>query len=89
MALNCSITFSPTFCGFQDLKTKKTIGSGHEKNGLYYLDPNASNPSSVFAFSAVVSPIRRHFRLGHLSLAKLKLAMPGLSRVSSLDCEAC
>jgi hypothetical protein len=39
-ALNCSIAFDPTSCAFQDLKTKKMIGSGHEKDGLYYLDTN-------------------------------------------------
>ena len=34
-ALNCCITFDPTSCAFQDLKTKKMIGLGHEKDGLY------------------------------------------------------
>jgi hypothetical protein len=29
-ALQCEICFFPTSCIFQDLKTKKMIGSGHE-----------------------------------------------------------
>uniref|UniRef100_A0A2N9F358 Uncharacterized protein n=1 Tax=Fagus sylvatica TaxID=28930 RepID=A0A2N9F358_FAGSY len=35
---------------YLDLKTKEMIGSGHEKNGLYYLDPD--NSTSPHAFSA-------------------------------------
>jgi hypothetical protein len=88
-ALNCSITFDPTLCAFQDLKTKKMIGSGHEKNGLYYLDTNKSVFSTFLALSATVSPLQWHFRLGHPSLAKLKSAIPALSHVPSLECEAC
>uniref|UniRef100_A0A2N9EWV2 Integrase catalytic domain-containing protein n=1 Tax=Fagus sylvatica TaxID=28930 RepID=A0A2N9EWV2_FAGSY len=88
-ALNCCITFDPTLCAFQDLKTKKMIGSGHEKNGLYYLDTNKSVFSTFLALSATVSPLQWHFRLGHPSLAKLKSAIPALSHVPSLECEAC
>ena len=32
-----SIIFSPN-CVFQNLRTKKMIGSGHERDGLYHLD---------------------------------------------------
>jgi hypothetical protein len=90
-ALQCSITFDPTSCVFQDLKTKEMIGSGHEKDELYYLDPDnsASHAYSALALSATVSPLQWHFRLGHPSLAKLKFAIPTLSHVLSLECEAC
>jgi hypothetical protein len=37
-ALNCSISFYPSLCIFQDLKTRSMIGIGHEVGGLYYLD---------------------------------------------------
>ena len=37
--LNCSVTFFPSHCVFQCLSTKKTIGTGEEKNGLYFLLP--------------------------------------------------
>ena len=50
-SLQCSVTFSP-FCVFQDLKTKKLIGLGHERNGLYYLD----HGDTVTALSATISP---------------------------------
>jgi hypothetical protein len=90
-ALQCSITFNPTSCVFQDLKTKEMIGSGHEKNGLYYLDPDnsTSHAFSASALSATVSPLQWHFHLGHPSLAKLKFSTPTLSHVPSLECEAC
>jgi hypothetical protein len=90
-ALQCSITFDPTSCVFRDLKTKEMIGLGHEKDGLYYLDPDnsASHAFSASALSATVAPLQWHFCLGHPSLAKLKFAIPTLSHVSSLECEAC
>ncbi|EOY09554.1 Uncharacterized protein TCM_024962 [Theobroma cacao] len=37
-ALNCCISFFPNFCLFQDLTTKRIIGTGRESEGLYYLD---------------------------------------------------
>ena len=36
--LNCAAIFLSTHCIFQDLKTRKIIGGGHEAGGLYYLD---------------------------------------------------
>ena len=44
-ALNCSVSFYPSLCIFQDLKTWRMIGMGHEVDGLYYLDL-APTPSS-------------------------------------------
>ena len=87
-ALQCSITFDPTLCVFQDLKTKKMISSRHEKDGLYYLDPNDSIFHTFSAWSATASPIQWNFCLGH-PLAKLKFAVPALSHVPSLEREAC
>ena len=40
-SLNCSVTFFPTHCIFQDLKTKRMIGGGFEKDGPYYLQPSS------------------------------------------------
>ncbi|RDX80928.1 hypothetical protein CR513_38435, partial [Mucuna pruriens] len=60
------------------------IGEGHESRGLYYL---SNNPSTLcFAF---ISPKLLHNRLGHPSLAKLKLMVPKLNKLSTLDCESC
>ncbi|KAL4632300.1 hypothetical protein ACB092_04G039700, partial [Castanea dentata] len=36
--LNCAAILLSTHCIFQDLKTGKIIGGGHEAGGLYYLD---------------------------------------------------
>ena len=35
---NCSVTFFPNHCVFQDLSSRKMIVSAKERNGLYYLD---------------------------------------------------
>ena len=35
---NYKIIFSSSHCVFQDLSTGGRIGSGHEKEGMYYLD---------------------------------------------------
>lgn len=34
--LNCAAIFFPSFCVFQDLSTKKLIGKGEVRNGLYH-----------------------------------------------------
>ncbi|KAL0370900.1 UNVERIFIED_CONTAM: hypothetical protein Sangu_0408100 [Sesamum angustifolium] len=50
---NCSVTFFPSYCVFQDLQTRRTIGGGHERGGLYFL--NTSPPIEARALSASVS----------------------------------
>jgi Reverse transcriptase (RNA-dependent DNA polymerase) len=39
-ANNCAAIFFPHFCVFQDLSTKKMIGMGEERDGLYYYSHN-------------------------------------------------
>ena len=89
--LQCSITFDPTSCVFQDLKTEELIGSGHEKDGLHYLDPDnfASHAFSASTLSGTISPLQWYFRLDQPSLVKLKFSIPTLSHVPSLECETC
>ncbi|KAM7503905.1 hypothetical protein LguiB_002809 [Lonicera macranthoides] len=41
--LNCSITFYPHTCVLQDLETRRMIGSGEKRGGLYYLKTLAMN----------------------------------------------
>ena len=48
------MTLSPTSCVFQDLTTKKLIGSGYKRNGLYYLDLGAS-PTALSA--TILTPV--------------------------------
>jgi hypothetical protein len=69
----------------QDQSTGKTIGVGHESQGLYYL----SAPTTPIACSAVESSHIIHQRLGHPSLQKLHRMVPSLSKVSNLECESC
>ena len=35
--LQCSITFYPPSCTFQDVQMKKVIGEKYEQDGLYYV----------------------------------------------------
>lgn len=86
-SLNCSVTFFLSYCVFQDLGTKKTIGGGHEMNGVYHL--STSLPSSNTAFSSAVSSEQWHYRLGHPPLRLLyHLGLP-FDVNSRLDCESC
>lgn len=41
-SLNYCVTFFP-YCLFQDLEMEMTIGMGHEKDGLYLLDPESQS----------------------------------------------
>jgi uncharacterized membrane protein YgcG len=87
VALRCSIAFFPSYCVFQDLKTKRTIGGGFEKDGLYYFRPfHTSIPS---ALRSSVSPYQWHCRLGHPSSLNLQKLVPSLSDFSSFNCETC
>ena len=63
--LNCVAIFLSTHCNFQDLKTGKIIGEGHEASGLYYQDRCGS--SRLVAFDLSMSPLQHHCHLGHPS----------------------
>ena len=84
--LNCSISFFPGYCLFQDLLTKRMIGRGQESGGLYILNPELSKP---IACSGIASPHKVHCRLGYPSLSLLKKLFPQFSSLSSLNCESC
>jgi len=45
---NCKITSFPSHCVFQDLSTRKRIGSGHERGDIYYLDDRVT-PTGLVA----------------------------------------
>ncbi|KAK4386010.1 Retrovirus-related Pol polyprotein from transposon RE2 [Sesamum angolense] len=51
---NCSVTFYPSYCVIQDLQTRRTIGTGHERGGLYFLD---TTPLSMLAPSLPRFPL--------------------------------
>ena len=48
--LNCSITFSDKSVILQDHSTRKTIGIGHEFQGLYHLT-SPSSPAACISLS--------------------------------------
>jgi hypothetical protein len=57
---NCSITFFPTHCVFQELKTGKVIGSGKAHGGIYYLENAPCPQPSVSCGQAFYKLIRVH-----------------------------
>ncbi|KAK4402403.1 Retrovirus-related Pol polyprotein from transposon RE1 [Sesamum angolense] len=77
-----NVLFAPEF---PDLQTRRTIGGGHERGGLYFL--NTSPRIDARALSASVSPLQWHCRLGHPSLPTLQKVLPIKS--SRLACESC
>ncbi|KAI5332284.1 hypothetical protein L3X38_022413 [Prunus dulcis] len=93
-ALNCTVTFWPTHCAFQDILSSKTIGCGTRKGKVYYLnlasDSVASlNPSVKKQTSEVWL---WHRRLGHASFGYLQKLFPSLFfqlDISSFTCNTC
>ena len=85
-ALNCSISFFPDHCLFQDLSTNQIIGRGRVFGRLYVLDPEL--PRST-ACSSVLTPFEAHCQLGHPSLSSLKRVFPQFNNLSFLDFESC
>jgi len=84
---NCSVTFFPSYCVFQDLTTGRRIGSGREREGMYYLDDEVSLAGLV---AGQPDPILLwHGRLGHPSLQKLRSVSSVESSFSTLDCVSC
>ena len=63
--LNCSVSFFPDHCVFQDLMTKRAFGKEHVSDGLYILDEWVPRP---VACVNTASSVEAHCRLGHLSL---------------------
>uniref|UniRef100_A0A2N9GSX8 Integrase catalytic domain-containing protein n=1 Tax=Fagus sylvatica TaxID=28930 RepID=A0A2N9GSX8_FAGSY len=87
LALNCSVAFYPSHCEFQDLKTKRMIGGGFVKDGLYYFQPSSTSVPS--ALHSTNSPYQWHCRLGHPSSVNLKHLVPTLPTFSNFNCETC
>lgn len=98
-SLNCSVTFWPSFCVFQDILTRRTLGYGVKRHKLYYLDlteDGTQQLGQVFHTSAVekarASIWLWHRRLGHISFGYLKKLRPSLfSDCDVLDfkCDVC
>ena len=83
--LNCSITFSHSSITLHDRSTGRTIGIGHESQGLYHL---SSVPSST-VYTSTDEPLLVHRRLGHSNISKLRKMVSRFSSLSLLKCESC
>ena len=63
----------------------KTIGIGHESQGLFHL----SSPLCSTASTSTEAPLLLHSRLGHPCLFNFQKLVPHFSSLSSLECESC
>ncbi|KAJ0085512.1 hypothetical protein Patl1_07285 [Pistacia atlantica] len=66
---NCDVFFSSSKCIFQDGATKKKIGRGSARNGLFYLDADLVF-NSAFSFKHCNKFNLWHSRLGHPSRSR-------------------
>ncbi|KAL3638973.1 Beta-galactosidase 8 [Castilleja foliolosa] len=75
--LNCMVLMYPNFCILQDILTKRIIGRGTERNGLYYINEVSPTGSSFHTKDASLS-WKWHRRLGHPSPHYFKTLFPHL-----------
>ncbi|KAK2994898.1 hypothetical protein RJ640_001881 [Escallonia rubra] len=80
--LNCTLTFWQNFFVIQDLHSRRLIGVGRERNGLYYLEPIKGG--KALTARNTISANTWHLRLGHLPVNRISL-IPDLS--VSFDCK--
>ena len=83
--LNCLINFSNNSVILQDRSTGRTIGIGHEFQGLFHL----SLPSSSTICTSMETPLLIHSRLSHPNISKFRVMVPRFSSLSSIECESC
>ncbi|KAM1627395.1 hypothetical protein ACFX1R_017067 [Malus domestica] len=92
-AMACSVTFFPYWCILQDLATKKTIGLGKQRGGLYYLVAllsDRSTPSVKPSCSLVTSSTELwHRRLGHISPSRLEFMAKNILHIPFKLNDAC
>ena len=83
--LHCVHTFSHNSVTLQDRSTGKTIGIGHESQGLFHL----SSPLCSTACTSTTTPLLLHRHLNHPSITKFRKLVPHFFSLSSLECESC
>ena len=66
------LPFSHNSVTLQERRTGKTIGIGHESQGLFHL----SSPLCSTACTSTEAPLLLHSRLGHPSLSKFRKLVP-------------
>ena len=97
--INCTVTFWPSFCVFQDILTRRTLGCGVKRGKLYYLELTVTRKRKYNKACLVTKGDRTladvwlwHRRLGHLSFGYLKKLKPSLFtglNVLDLQCDVC
>nr|GMD06150.1 Integrase, catalytic core [Ipomoea batatas] len=68
---NCTLTFFSDFCIMQDLPSRKLIGVGRMRDGLYYLEPT-SHEGVAMSVKRKDDPDIWHNKLGHASATKIQ-----------------
>ena len=90
-SIHCDVIFSSFDYYFQDHTTKKTIGRGSARHGLFYLDaPLVSN--SAFSFQICNNFDVLHAHLGHPSKSRFNFLLSKFpSIVSNINfvCDVC
>lgn len=95
--LNCSVTFFPYLCILQDLATRKMIGLGKQRDGLYHLVALADKKSTSNSPSnnqptcnLTTKPTDLwHSRLGRLSPSRLRFIAKNFLNISIQSNNAC
>ena len=80
--LNCLITFFNNSVTLQDWSTGRTIGIGHESQGLFHL----SSPSSSTACTSMDTHLLIHSFLGHPNISKFRKMVPCFSSLPLIEC---
>jgi len=84
---NCIITYGAYFCIIQDLTSKKLIGVGEMRNGVYYLKHDAGE--ATFAALQNKDPTMWHQYLGHPSVGSLTALSVDSGFKPNKDCFGC
>jgi transposase InsO family protein len=92
--LNCMVNIFPDHCVFQDIQTKKVLGRGTRRGGLYYLDGLKTGETllSIDSKERESEILLWHKRLGHQSLGYMKKLCPQLFNNYNYEiifCETC
>lgn len=86
--LNCVLTFWPTFCVIQDLPSRRPIGVGRVRDGLYYLEP--IREGKALMASNMRHADMWHRRLGHLPMNRLSfIGDLSINVKENKFCDAC
>ena len=88
----CSVTFYPSYCVFQDLETGRTIGGGREHGGLYFLEVPFRNLVALESISSAEATLKWDRRLGHAPVRSIKNVFSHLNvnnDVVEINCDTC